>query len=244
MEKIKVFLRSGLFFMLFVVGIMVFASIILGVYPFTSSTTRRGIIPYWSRLNLKLLALCCGLRVRVEGLEKLPPRPYMILSKHQSAWETVALQAFFPEAVLVLKKSLLNIPFFGWALIVTEQIAIDRSQGVQALRLMAEACKKAFSAGRTVMIFPEGTRVAPGEVGKYNPGGVGMAIASGVPMVPVAHNAGEYWARKTFFIRPGEIQVRIASPIATAGLGKRDRKRLTTEVQESIEAMMAAISDS
>ena len=244
MDKIKVLLRSGLFFLLFASGTILFSSIILAVIPVTTAAQRRRLIPTWGRFNRNILAFFCGLTVRVIGLENLPPPPYMILCKHQSAWETVVLQAFFPGAVLVLKKSLLNIPIFGWAMKATEQIAIDRSQGVSALRLMTTKCREAFEAGRTVLIFPEGTRVAVGEVGKYNPGGVGMALSSNVPIVPVAHNAGQYWGRKTFIIYPGEMQLRIGPSIPTVGLGKGDRKQINIAVQDSIEGMMSKISDS
>jgi 1-acyl-sn-glycerol-3-phosphate acyltransferase len=243
-DKIKVFSRSSLFFLLFVVGILFFSLIIITALPVTSVDQRHRILPYWGRYNLRILALTCGLTVRLSGSELLPSPPYMILCKHQSAWETVTLQTFFPESTLVLKKSLLNIPFFGWGIMATGQIAIDRSQGVKALRLMSLKCKEAFAVGRTVLIFPEGTRVAPGEVGKYNPGGVGMALSSQVPIVPVAHNAGQYWGRGTFMIKPGEIQLRIGSVIPTAGLEKADRKQLNSTVQDSVEAMMVEITDS
>ncbi|MBF0194178.1 MAG: 1-acyl-sn-glycerol-3-phosphate acyltransferase [Magnetococcales bacterium] len=243
MDKIKVFLRSNLFFLFFVGGILFFAAIIILSVPLTSDVNRRYLVHHWSKYNRFILGLICGLTVRVEGMENLPPPPYMILSKHQSAWETVTLQAFFPDAILVLKKSLLNIPVFGWALRFTGQIAIDRSQGVTALRLMAVKCKEAFLQGKVVLIFPEGTRVAPGVVGKYNPGGVGMALSSGVPIVPVAHNAGEFWAPKAYYKRPGEIQLRIGPAVSTTGLGKSDRKEVNRTIQASIEGMMDQITN-
>jgi 1-acyl-sn-glycerol-3-phosphate acyltransferase len=241
-DKIKVFLRSNLFFFFFVAGILFFAALILLSVPLTSNIKRRYIVNLWSRYNRLILALTCGLTVKVEGLEKLPPSPYMILSKHQSAWETVSLQAFFPDAVLVLKKSLLYIPVFGWALRFTGSIPIDRSKGVSALRIMAVKCKETFSQGSSVLIFPEGTRVAPGKVGKYNPGGVGIALASGVPIVTVAHNAGEFWAPKAYYKKPGEIQLRIGTVLSTTDLGKADRKELNHKVQASIEGMMEQIA--
>ncbi|MBF0381122.1 MAG: 1-acyl-sn-glycerol-3-phosphate acyltransferase [Magnetococcales bacterium] len=241
-DKIKVFLRSNLFFLFFVGGILFFAAIILLSVPLISNAKRRYIVHIWSRYNCFILALICGLKVRVEGLEKLPPPPYMILSKHQSAWETVTIQAFFPDVILVLKKSLLKIPVFGWALRFTGQIAIDRSQGVSALRLMAKKCKETFDQNRTVMIFPEGTRVSPGEVGKYNPGGVGIALSTGVPIVPIAHNAGEFWAPKAYYKKPGEIQMRIGPAIPTTGLGKGDRKEVNNKVKDTIEGMMEEIA--
>ncbi|MBF0454827.1 MAG: 1-acyl-sn-glycerol-3-phosphate acyltransferase [Magnetococcales bacterium] len=244
MDKIKVFLRSSLFFLLFTMGIIGFATYILLLVPVTNLSQRRRVVPSWGKYNRAILAATCGLTVRVWGRENLPPPPYVILCKHQSAWETVTLQALFPECVLVLKKSLLKIPFFGWGLMATGQIAIDRSQGVKALRLMAVKCQEVFDVGRTVLIFPEGTRVEPGEVGKYNPGGVGMALTAGVPIVPVAHNAGSFWRPRAFLKQPGEIQLRIGAAIPTAGLGKGDRKALTRQVQDAVEGMMAEINDS
>ncbi|MBF0449040.1 MAG: 1-acyl-sn-glycerol-3-phosphate acyltransferase [Magnetococcales bacterium] len=242
MDKIKVFSRSSLFFFCFVVGIFLFALLLIFSIPVTTLARRRRFVNYWARFNLFILDWCCGLTVRVSGLNNLPSPPYMILCKHQSAWETVTLQAIFPEAVLILKKSLLNIPFFGWGIMASGQIAIDRSQGVKALRLMGIKCQQAFDSGNSVLIFPEGTRVAPGEVGKYNPGGIGMALSSGVPIVPVAHNAGLFWERKAFLKKPGEIQLCIAPPIPTTGLGKADRKALNLQVQDAIEGMMAQIA--
>ena len=243
-EKIKVFLGSGLFFLLLVLGILFFAILLILLVPVSSLAQRRAIVPYWARYNRYILGVACGLTVRVSGLEGLPPPPFIILSKHQSAWETVTMHAFFPRVILVLKKSLLNIPVFGWALWATGQIAIDRSHGVKALRLMASRCHEEFAAGNTVLIFPEGTRMAPGQVGKYNPGGVGMALSAGVPIVPVAHNAGNYWGRRSFVKLPGEIQLKIGKPIPTAGLDKIARKQLNRQVQDVIEGMMAEISDS
>lgn len=209
--------------------------------PITPLAVRRRVVPVWGRYNRFLLQIFCDLRVQVQGSERIPPHPYVVLSKHQSAWETVVFQALFPGALLVLKQSLLNIPFFGWALMATGQIAIDRSQGIKAMRSMTVKCQEAFEAGCSVIIFPEGTRMAPGEVGKYNPGGVGVAVASGVPILPVAHDAGRYWGRRAFLKRPGTIQLCIGAPIATAHLTKGDRKILNQQVQTTIEGMMAAI---
>ncbi|WP_193771029.1 lysophospholipid acyltransferase family protein, partial [Candidatus Magnetaquicoccus inordinatus] len=198
----------------------------------------------WAEYNRRILALCCGLRDRIIGQERLPPPPFVILCKHQSAWETVTLHAQFPTFVLVLKKSLLSIPFFGWALKATGQVVINRQREIEALRILQEESRRLCSEGTSILIFPEGTRVAAGEVGHYHSGGVIMAMAAGVPIVPVAHNAGEFWPRRSFLKHPGEIQIRIGEPIPTQGLDKAARKQLLQQVQSVIEGMMAEISPS
>lgn len=234
-------IRSGLFFILFVAGILVHATVILLVWPVTSLTQRRRIACFWSQYNRHLLKVVCRLSDRMMGLERLPPPPFVILCKHQSAWETVTLHAVFPLFVLVLKKSLLFIPFFGWALKATGQIAIDRSRELEALRTLKAEGKRQCDQGTSILVFPEGTRMLPGTVGHYNAGGVMLAMAAGVPIVPVAHNAGEFWGRRAFLKKPGEIQMRIGAPIETRGVDKKARKALVKQVQHAIETMMMEI---
>ncbi|MBF0184893.1 MAG: 1-acyl-sn-glycerol-3-phosphate acyltransferase [Magnetococcales bacterium] len=217
---------------------------IIALWPITSLARRRKIACSWAQYNRRILALCCGLRDRIIGQERLPPPPFVILCKHQSAWETVTLHARFPIFVLVLKKSLLYIPFFGWALKATGQIVIHRQREIEALRILQEESKRQCGEGTSILIFPEGTRVAAGEVGHYHSGGIIMAMAAGVPIVPVAHNAGEFWPRRSFLKKAGEIQLRIGEPIPTQGLDKAARKQLLQQVQSSIEGMMAEISAS
>ncbi|MBF0161029.1 MAG: 1-acyl-sn-glycerol-3-phosphate acyltransferase [Magnetococcales bacterium] len=239
-----IFLRSFLFFLLFVAGILLYATLIVALWPMTSLAQRRRMACSWAQYNRRLLAVICDLRETIVGLENIPPPPFVLLCKHQSAWETVTLHALFPTFVLVLKKSLLFIPFFGWALKATGQIAIDRKRELEALRILQTEGKQCFAQGVSVLIFPEGTRVPPGTVGHYNAGGVALALAAGVPIVPVAHNAGTFWRRRSFLKKPGEIQMRIGPPIATQGLGKSARKALLGQVQESIETMMQEIQPS
>lgn len=236
--------RSLLFFVSFVLGIVVYAVAIVLVWPLVALERRQALASGWSRFNVRLLALTCGLTHRVEGVERLPPPPYVILAKHQSAWETITWFAIFSPFAYVLKKGLMYIPFFGWALRATDQIFIDRGHNVESMRKLQEEGGKRLGQGRSLLIFPEGTRVAPGQVGDYKGGGVVMAMAAGVPIVPVAHNAGVFWARRSFLKHPGVIQVRIGPPIATAGLPKTARKALLQQVQESIEGMMAELPSS
>ncbi|MBF0285196.1 MAG: 1-acyl-sn-glycerol-3-phosphate acyltransferase [Magnetococcales bacterium] len=236
-----IWLRSALFFVFFVLGIVGYATAIVLAWPFSGVRTRMSMAAAWARYNRRILVLFCGLRHVVEGAEHLPPPPFVILSRHESAWETVALHDQLPVFVLVLKKSLLYLPFFGWALKATGQIAIDRGHGVEALRILQREGKRCFDHGVSVLIFPEGTRMSPGERGKFNPGGVMLAMQAGVPIVPVAHNAGDYWRRRSFLKHPGVIRLRIGEPIFTAGISREERRQVAETARRRIETMMDEI---
>ena len=175
--------------------------------------TRYRVITFWSRIMVKLAGVLCGVRFRVEGLDNLPSGSAVVLCKHQSAWETLALQQILPMQVWVLKRQLLHIPFFGWGLAMLNPIAIDRGSPARALRQLLEQGKQRLAAGYWVVIFPEGTRVQPGERRRYHAGGAWLAQRAGVPVVPIAHNAGELWPRKAFLKQPGMITVSIGPAI-------------------------------
>jgi len=164
-----------------------------------------------------LLGMVCGIRHEVRGIENLPKEPSIVLCKHQSAWETLALQVIFPPQVWVLKRELLWLPFFGWGLAMTSPIAINRSDGKGAMKQLLKQGKERLAQGFCVVIFPEGTRVPYGQRGKYRLGGALLAASSGVPVVPVAHNAGRLWGRNAFSKHPGLITMSIGKPIATQG---------------------------
>lgn len=200
--------------------------------------TRFRLISGWSRAVIFLARVLVGIRYRVEGLEHLPAAPAIILSKHQSAWETLAFQVIFPPQVLVLKRELLWIPFFGWGLALMSPISIDRSRGTSALKRMLEQGKRRLSQGFWIAIFPEGTRVAPGERGEYRIGGAWLAVRTGAPVVPVAHNAGLFWRRNAFIKHPGTVTVLIGKPIASTGLTP---EALNAQVEEWIEDRMQAL---
>jgi 1-acyl-sn-glycerol-3-phosphate acyltransferase len=236
-----VWIRSVLFFVLFVLNTGVFSLAIVLAWPVVPVETRRWIGRVWSRVNLLLLDWICGLRYRVEGLDNLPPAPFVIMSKHQSAWETVAFYALFPPFVWVLKSSLGWIPLFGWVLRATDQIFIDRKQTIESLKIIQEQSRLHFAQGVSLVVFPEGTRVSPGVVGEYQGSGVVVAMAAGVPIVPVAHNAGSFWGRRDILKHPGEIVVSIGEPIPTAGVAKSGRKALLDRVRTSIETRMARL---
>jgi 1-acyl-sn-glycerol-3-phosphate acyltransferase len=211
-----ILLRSGLFALALVVVTPPYALLALLTAPLPRLARYR-VISGWSRLMVWLARVLCGIRWRVEGGERLPSRPAVVLAKHQSAWETMAFQLIFPPQSYLLKRELLWLPFFGWGLALMSPIAIDRTRGLAALRELVRRGKERLAQGFWVVVFPEGTRVAPGERRKYQLGGALLAEHSGAPVVPVAHNAGLLWPRNAFLKRPGLITVRIGPVIDGAG---------------------------
>lgn len=234
---ITTFLRSLLFECVRIPLTVVFSFISLLTFPFTPLTRYR-IITIWTRLTLVTLRLVCGVHFRVLGREHLPTEPSIVLSKHQSAWETLAFQKIFPPQVWVLKKSLLKVPFFGWGLAMMSPIAIDRSAGMRALRQTLEQGRKRIGDGWWIVMFPEGTRVAPGKRGRYHVGGAWVAAELGVKVIPVAHNAGTVWARNAFIKYPGTITVSIGAPIDAGG---QKPERIIKEVENWIEQEVSRI---
>jgi 1-acyl-sn-glycerol-3-phosphate acyltransferase len=193
----------------------------------------------WARLNLVALRALCGLSFRVHGLEHLKGPNTILLSKHQSAWETVAFLAILPRPqTWVIKQELLRVPVFGWSMALFKPIAIDRSAGRRAMRQLLEQGRQALDEGRWVIIFPEGTRVAAGERGRYGLGGAILAEKSGRPVIPIAHNAGVFWGRRSIRKYPGVIDVVIGRPIETGGRRAADINR---DVEEWIEGTAARL---
>lgn len=225
--------------MLFMVlSTLVFGVLSLLTFPLPFSA-RYGFISQWSRLNLWWLRKTCRLSYRVRGAENIPAQPAVVLCKHQSAWETLALQWVFPPQVWVLKRELLRVPFFGWGLSLLDPIAIDRKAGRKALQQLVKQGEQRLASGRWVVVFPEGTRIAPGEKGEYAPGGAMLAARSGRPVVPVAHNAGEFWPRRGFIKYPGTIDLVVGPPIDTVG---RKASEVNALAERWIEDTMGAIT--
>jgi 1-acyl-sn-glycerol-3-phosphate acyltransferase len=183
-----------------------------------------------------------GIRPRVIGLENMPQEPCVILSKHQSAWETMTLQDYVPKGaycVFVLKKELLRVPLIGWGLGAMKMISIDRSAGKEALDKVVEQGRERLNSGFYVIIFPEGTRVAPGTTKRYKAGGAYLATQVGCKVVPVAHDAGEFWPRQAFVKRPGTVTLSIGPAFDATGLSESEVNR---RAEEWIEAEMRRIS--
>lgn len=235
--KVAVFVRSLVFAIAQIALTVVFSCIALLTFPLPARTRYR-IITAWSHSIVWLAAHVCGLEYRVIGREHLPAAPAVILSKHQSAWETLAFQQIFPPQVWVLKRELLRIPFFGWGLAMLSPIAIDRGNARRALEQLVTQGRQRFAQGFWVVIFPEGTRVAPGQRGEYRVGGAWLATRTGTPVVPVAHNAGTVWGKKAFLKYPGTITVSIGPAIDPNG---RKADQLMQEVERWIETEVARL---
>ena len=231
------FLRSLLFFLLQVVLTVPFGLAILFLF-FLPPLPRYRAITLWGRMVIWLARVVLGIRYRVEGLEHLPETPCVVLSKHQSAWETIAFQQIFPPVSFVLKKNLLRIPFFGWGLALFSPIAIDRAAIREAMKQVEVQGKERLKSGFWVLVFPEGTRMSPGEKGNYQVGGAWLATKAGVPVLPVAHNAGRCWPKNAFIKRPGLITVVIGQPIATEG---RKATQVLAETEAWIENTMSRL---
>ncbi len=231
------FLRSTLFFLGQVITAPIFTMVAFLALPL-NPITRNVLISGWARSMIWWLRITCNIRHEVSGLENLPDTPSIILSKHQSAWETLAFQAIFPTQVYVLKRELLWIPIFGWGLAMSSPIAIDRSAGREALKKLVSKGQHRLKQGLWVVIFPEGTRKAPGEKGKYQIGGAWLATHTQTQVVPVAHNAGRCWPKNSFIKKPGVIRIHIGKPIATADM-KADA--VNQQVEHWIESEMAVL---
>ena len=191
----------------------------------------------WLRLAVWGARVLCGVRWRVTGLENLPATgPVVVLAKHQSAWETLALPVLLPRTLAyVFKRELLQIPFFGWALGSLDMIHIDRSQKLASVKLVVKEGRRLLDEGVVVTLFPEGTRVARGQRGKYLPSGAQLAVACGAPVVPIALTSARCWPPRGFVKAPGMVEISIGAPIATAG---RKGAEVMAQVEQWIEGEM------
>jgi 1-acyl-sn-glycerol-3-phosphate acyltransferase len=227
--------RSTLYFCTMVLATVIIATLIVLLF-WLPYDIRSRLANVWGMVNLWLLRVICNLRYEVRGWEHIPAGGCIFLAKHQSAWETIALRGLLPHnQIWVLKRELMWVPFFGWALYLVKAISIDRGSGRQAAKKIVEEGTRHLEAGRYVVIFPEGTRVAPGQRKRYGIGGAFLAQKSGSPVVPIAHNAGVFWRRRDLRKYPGTIQVVIGPPIATQGLSSTE---INQKVEEWIESTM------
>jgi len=201
--------------------------------------TRYRILVNWARFTIWWLSVTCGVRYQVEGLEHVPETATIILSKHQSAWETIAFQVLFPRQVWVMKRELAWIPFFGWALALLNPITINRKKIHQSRRQIIQQGRETLAAGNWVVIFPEGTRVAPGERKSYGLGGALLAENTHYPVLPIAHNAGKLWPRQGFIKKPGTVHIVIGPAIDPYGKSARE---INTQVEAWIEQTMLRLN--
>jgi 1-acyl-sn-glycerol-3-phosphate acyltransferase len=229
-------LRSALFVLFMAVTVVPWALGVLIVSAFASGATVYRMCVGWLDTAIWGAKVICGVHARIQGRENLPDSPVVMCPKHQSTWETFAFPGLMPHPLCyVFKRELLYIPFFGWAMARMDMIHIDRSKRAEAWNKVAAQGKRLAAEGIWVIMFPEGTRTARGSQGVYKSGAARLAIASGVPIVPIAASSAKCWPRKSFLLRPGVIDVSIGAPISSSG---RQPEELMREVETWIEAEM------
>ncbi|MES2070353.1 MAG: lysophospholipid acyltransferase family protein [Pseudomonadota bacterium] len=239
MTRFTQILRSVLFMLLMTIATVIWAMacFLFAPLPYNKRyywTSRWNVFVIWSA------KLVCGIRYQVKGMENLPDAPVILLSKHQSAWETIFYLMIMPRPlVYVFKKELTYIPFFGWGIALLRMIPIDRSKGKDAFAQVVVHGRRRLADGQWIIMFPEGTRIPVGEKGYYKGGGTRLAIETNTPVVPIAMNSGECWAKNSFVKKPGLITVSIGKPISPEGLTSQE---LMQKVETWIEAEMRVIS--
>lgn len=239
MLRTTLFLRSLLFMLLVIAATVIWSAVCLVAAPLPYNQRY-----YWtSRWNVFVIWLAkalCGIRYQIKGYENLPDAPLILLSKHQSAWETIFyLPTMRRPLVYVFKKEILYIPFFGWGMALLRMIPIDRSKGRDAFASVVTQGRKRLAGGQWIIMFPEGTRIPVGQRGKYKGGGSRLAIETNTPVVPVAVNSGDCWPKHSFIKKPGLITVSIGKPISPQGLSTA---ALMQQVENWIESEMRVIS--
>jgi|TARA_B100000959_G_scaffold58486_1_gene61252 1-acyl-sn-glycerol-3-phosphate acyltransferase len=232
-------LRSLLFYIGQIISTILIAPI--GVIAFPLDFKKRYyLITRWAVFNLWWLKICCNVTYEIKGKDNIPGKPCIVMSKHQSAFETLALQQIFIPQVWILKKELLQIPIYGWGLASMRPIAINRDSAIKSFRQIADQGCERLKKGYWVIIFPEGTRVAPNKKKKYLPGGGMLAEKSGAQVVPVAHNAGRLWPRNSMIKKPGLITIKIGPAIESEN---KCAKEITDEVENWIEKEIGELPD-
>ncbi len=231
-------LRSALFLLFQAVTVVPYGILCLLMAPLPLHVRYR-VTTGWPRIVLWAARVICGIRWQVKGWENLPNGPAVLLSKHQSTWETFFYISYMPkELCFVFKRELLWVPFFGWGIGLLKMIHIDRSQGRDAFESVVQQGQRKLDEGRWIIMFPEGTRIPRGRRGKYKSGGSRLAIRTAAPVIPMAVNSAACWPKRPWIKRPGLITVSIGPPIASDGLSP---DQLSTEVEHWIEAEMRRI---
>jgi 1-acyl-sn-glycerol-3-phosphate acyltransferase len=232
-------LGSVIFTLVLFTSVIAITPFVIVVRPFGQQTSY-SVALLWVRFVLKACKLLCGLDFIVEGRENIPKDNAVVLMKHSSAYETVVQWVLFPRQTWVLKRELMWAPFLGWALAMLPTIAIDRNSGRMAVQQVIDQGRGWLSKGLWVVIFPEGTRMAAGQTRRYGVSGALLARESGRPVVPVAHNAGDFWPRRGWRKRPGTVRFCIGPPIDP---GNREPREINDEVQAWIENKVAELRE-
>lgn len=233
-----IWLRSFLFTVFLFLSTPFYATAVVLLGPFGHRVCYRAA-RRWAVTNLWLLDKLCGLRFAVEGAEHIPAGAAVLYWKHESVFETMAGAVIFPRQTWVIKRELMWLPFFGWGMAFMRPIAINRKAGRSAVKQVMSQGRQRLEDGLCVVIYPEGTRVLPGQVRRFGISGAALAKSAGRPLVPVAHNAGDFWPRRSFLKRPGTIRVVIGAAIDTAGLSNEE---ITRRAREWIDATVQRIS--
>ncbi|MES2324728.1 MAG: lysophospholipid acyltransferase family protein [Pseudomonadota bacterium] len=239
MHNLNLFLRSLLFMTIMIVATIIWAMVCFLAAPLPYNK-RFWVTSRWNVFIIWCAKVICGIRYQFKGYDNLPDAPAIVLPKHQSAWETIFLLPNMTRPlVYVFKKEILYIPFFGWAMAMLRMIPIDRSQGKNAFKHVVAHGKRRLADGQWIIMFPEGTRIPVGQAGKYKSGGTRLAIETNTVVIPIAHNSGECWPKKSFLKRPGVITVSIGKPISPDG---HTPDSMMHEVENWIESEMRVIS--
>lgn len=232
-------IRSTFFWLVFLPGTLLIG-LVLSVSFFMPLRFRIALIKIWINLSLVSLHVFCGLKYEIEGLKNIPDKGFILMCKHSSTWETIAMQKFFDPMVWVVKRELTRIPLFGWALLAVNAIALNRGTGRSAIKQLVEESKRRMDEGRILMLFPEGTRVLPKQHKPFKVGGAIVSEKTGYSVVPIAHNAGEFWPRHSWIKWPGTIRLVIGAPIEPEG---KKADQIIKEVEHWINECCDKISD-
>jgi len=236
------YFRATIFYAFFIVFTILYSLSCFIVNPFLSTASRYDYVRGWSKGVIQALRMICGVRYSIIGMENVTSsldKPVILMSKHQSAWETIAYISLFPKQLCyVFKKELLMIPFFGWAMAMLKMIHIDRSKKDKAAIAVASQGRLRLSEGYWIIIYPEGTRAPVGKEIPYQKGGARLAVDTKAFVIPVAHNAGHCWPKNSFIKYPGEITVSIGPCITTLD---KNPSVVIREVQSWIETEMRRI---
>ncbi|HEY5739507.1 MAG TPA: lysophospholipid acyltransferase family protein [Gammaproteobacteria bacterium] len=237
--KVWLVIRATLFWIFFLPMLLLLATL-LSLLFFAPLGVRVGVVHIWIAYSLFCLRLFCGLTHEVEGLENIPDDGFIVMSRHSSTWETISIQRYFRPMIWVVKRELTWIPFFGWALKAMDAIALNRGTGRKAINQLVNESRPFMDRGRILMLFPEGTRVPPGGYRPFKLGGAIVSQRTGYAILPIAHNAGEYWPRHSWIKWPGKIRMVIGKPIDPAG---KTPEQIVREVEDWVLAECERISD-
>jgi 1-acyl-sn-glycerol-3-phosphate acyltransferase len=236
---VLILVRSILFNILFYLNLLIYLIVAIPALflPYRAVTA---LAKSWGRTNLRLLRLVCGIDVEWTGLEKIPPGPLIVAAKHQSSWETFALLTLFDDPTFIVKRELMWIPWFGWYIWKARMIPVDRGAGTQALVRMTEKARVELANDRQLVIFPEGTRRAPGAEPAYKFGVAHIYSETGAPCLPVALNSGLVWPRRKFLRYPGTVRVEILDPIQPGLERSEFFRRLRNDIEAATARLIAA----